>query len=95
MYIDVGIDSTEIINLKSISFSSLPPPSPMLSSSDPWNTPLSFPQNSSLLVPVAQQNRKPRHRHSPAQLAALNDLFDKSEHPPLDQRTELAERLGM
>lgn len=61
-----------------------------------WNTPLTFPQSSSLVPPpVSQQNRKPRHRHSPAQLAALNDLFDKSEHPPLDQRTELAERLGM
>lgn len=67
-------------------------------SPDSWNTPLSFPQDphsSSVLPPATQQNRKPRHRHSPAQLAALNDLFDKIEHPPLDQRTELAERLGM
>lgn len=63
-------------------------------SSDPWNTPLTFPQNS-LSTQPAQQNRKPRHRHSPAQLAALNDLFGKSEHPPLEKRTELAERLGM
>jgi len=72
----------------------------MSPSPDSWNTPLVLPQNSlstSVPPPAAQhqQNRKPRHRHSPAQLAALNDLFDKAEHPPLDQRTELAERLGM
>ncbi|KAH7886210.1 homeodomain transcription factor [Phlebopus sp. FC_14] len=39
--------------------------------------------------------KKPRHRHSPAQLAALNELFDKNEHPSLDERSELAEKLGM
>ncbi|KAH7916381.1 hypothetical protein BJ138DRAFT_1108749 [Hygrophoropsis aurantiaca] len=39
--------------------------------------------------------KKPRHRHSPAQLAALNELFDKNEHPSLDDRSELAEKLGM
>lgn len=39
--------------------------------------------------------KKPRHRHSPAQLAALNELYDKNEHPALDLRTSLAERLGM
>ncbi|KAF8167423.1 hypothetical protein B0H34DRAFT_681811 [Crassisporium funariophilum] len=64
----------------------------------PWAAPPSFPQNiisSSIVQPTPPQNRKPRHRHSPAQLAALNELFDRSEHPPLDQRTTLAERLGM
>lgn len=40
-------------------------------------------------------SKKPRHRHSPAQLAALNELFEKSERPSLDDRNELAERLGM
>ncbi|KAF8807943.1 homeobox-domain-containing protein [Phlegmacium glaucopus] len=44
---------------------------------------------------MSNSNRKQRHRHSPQQLAALNDLFDKSEHPSLDKRSELAERLGM
>ncbi|KAF8963856.1 hypothetical protein BDZ97DRAFT_1661033 [Flammula alnicola] len=44
---------------------------------------------------TAPQNKKPRHRHSPLQLAALNELFDQNEHPPLEQRTALAERLGM
>jgi hypothetical protein len=39
--------------------------------------------------------KKPRHRHSPAQLAALNELFEKTEHPSLEQRISLAERLGM
>ncbi|KAG6851353.1 hypothetical protein H0H93_005751 [Arthromyces matolae] len=45
-------------------------------------------------VPKDKQ-KKPRHRHSPAQLAALNELFDKTEHPSLEQRSSLAERLGM
>ncbi|KAG2138701.1 uncharacterized protein EDB93DRAFT_713678 [Suillus bovinus] len=39
--------------------------------------------------------KKPRHRHSPNQLAALNELYEKNEHPSLDDRTELAEKLGM
>jgi hypothetical protein len=39
--------------------------------------------------------KKPRHRHSPAQLAALNELFDKDEHPSLELRCALAGRLGM
>ncbi|KAG6814008.1 hypothetical protein H0H92_004501 [Tricholoma furcatifolium] len=42
-----------------------------------------------------QKQKKPRHRHSPAQLAALNELYDKNEHPPLELRSSLAERLGM
>ncbi|KAA1467765.1 homeobox-domain-containing protein [Dentipellis sp. KUC8613] len=39
--------------------------------------------------------KKPRHRHTAVQLAALNELYDKNEHPSLDERTALAERLGM
>jgi hypothetical protein len=39
--------------------------------------------------------KKPRHRHSAWQLAALNELYDRDEHPPLDARTSLAEKLGM
>lgn len=39
--------------------------------------------------------KKPRHRHSAFQLAALNELYDRDEHPPLEERTSLAERLGM
>lgn len=45
--------------------------------------------------PTKDKLKKPRHRHSPAQLAALNELYDKNEHPALDLRTSLAERLGM
>lgn len=45
--------------------------------------------------PDKATSKKPRHRHSPGQLAALNELFDRNEHPSLDERTELAERLGM
>ncbi|KAI3622398.1 distal-less homeobox 3 [Moniliophthora roreri] len=56
------------------------------------------------MPPVAQSSpselhrdrqKKPRHRHSPAQLAALNELFEKDEHPALELRQSLAERLGM
>ncbi|KAK7058557.1 hypothetical protein VNI00_002193 [Paramarasmius palmivorus] len=56
------------------------------------------------MPPVAQSSpsdlsrdrqKKPRHRHSPAQLAALNELFDRDEHPALELRVSLAERLGM
>ncbi|PFH52300.1 hypothetical protein AMATHDRAFT_57354 [Amanita thiersii Skay4041] len=39
--------------------------------------------------------KKPRHRHTPAQLAALNELYEKNEHPPLELRISLAGRLGM
>ncbi|KAG7452158.1 uncharacterized protein BT62DRAFT_926379 [Guyanagaster necrorhizus] len=39
--------------------------------------------------------KKPRNRHSPHQLAALNDLYERDEHPALEVRTSLAEQLGM
>ncbi|KAJ7487621.1 homeodomain transcription factor [Mycena galericulata] len=38
---------------------------------------------------------KKRHRHSPAQLAALNSLYDQTEHPTLDQRIQLAQSIGL
>ena len=41
------------------------------------------------------QPKKPRHRHSAHQLQLLNELYDRDEHPSLDERTQLAERLGM
>ncbi|KAH6916666.1 hypothetical protein BKA70DRAFT_1250227 [Coprinopsis sp. MPI-PUGE-AT-0042] len=44
---------------------------------------------------VSTGQKKPRHRHAPEQLVALNELFEKDEHPPLDVRSALAERLGM
>lgn len=65
-----------------------PSPSKMAPSFEPW-------AESAAAPPTAAQNKKPRHRHSPVQLAALNELFDQNEHPPLDQRTALADRLGM
>ncbi|KAJ2985693.1 hypothetical protein NUW54_g10066 [Trametes sanguinea] len=43
----------------------------------------------------ADQQKKPRHRHSATQLAALNELYEKNEHPSLEERTALAQRLGM
>ena len=42
-----------------------------------------------------RDNKKPRVRHSEAQLAALNDLYDEDEHPALELRAALAQRLGM
>ncbi|KAJ7357392.1 hypothetical protein DFH08DRAFT_851823 [Mycena albidolilacea] len=39
--------------------------------------------------------KKPRHRHSPEQLAALNALYEETEHPTLAQRTDLASSIGL
>ncbi|KAF7337670.1 Zinc finger homeobox protein 3 [Mycena sanguinolenta] len=39
--------------------------------------------------------KKPRHRHSPQQLAALNALYEQTEHPTLTERTALAQSLGL
>lgn len=36
-----------------------------------------------------------RPRHSDAQLAALNDLYDENDHPCIEDRVALAENLGM
>ncbi|KAF5374916.1 hypothetical protein D9758_000549 [Tetrapyrgos nigripes] len=53
------------------------------------------------MPPMAQstssqdKQKKPRHRHSPAQLAALNELYERDEHPALELRVSLADRLGM
>lgn len=54
-----------------------------------------FPPASSKVPLKNDQPKKPRHRHLPHQLAALNELYDKTEHPSLEERTTLAERLGM
>ncbi|KAI0756284.1 hypothetical protein C8Q80DRAFT_1093182 [Daedaleopsis nitida] len=56
-----------------------------------WDQPAAASSN----MPPAEQPKKPRHRHAPNQLAALNELYDKTEHPSLEERTALAERLGM
>jgi Homeodomain len=42
-----------------------------------------------------ERPKKPRHRHSTFQLAALNELYERNEHPSLDDRTSLAEKLEM
>ncbi|KAF7347814.1 Distal-less homeobox 3 [Mycena venus] len=39
--------------------------------------------------------KKARHRHSPAQLAALNALYEENEHPTLAQRIDLAQSIGL
>lgn len=41
------------------------------------------------------RDKKPRIRHTEAQLAALNDLYEENEHPSLEERADLAERLHM
>lgn len=61
--------------------------------SEPWIQ--SSPTSTSHVTKPSLTQKKPRHRHSPAQLAALNELFEKTEHPSLEQRISLAERLGM
>ncbi|KAI0783406.1 hypothetical protein C8Q75DRAFT_810990 [Abortiporus biennis] len=59
------------------------------------SAPLPVDSISEHLVEIKDKPKKPRHRHSALQLAALNELYDKNEHPPLEDRTSLAERLGM
>jgi hypothetical protein len=44
---------------------------------------------------LRERQKKPRHRHSSFQLAALNQLYERNEHPSLDDRTNLAEKIGM
>ncbi|KAJ7225493.1 homeodomain transcription factor [Mycena pura] len=39
--------------------------------------------------------KRPRHRHTPAQLAALNNLYSQTDNPTLPQRTELAIAIGL
>lgn len=73
-----------------------PPPCLVMdSASEPWlqSSPSSISHADATKPSLTQ--KKPRHRHSPAQLAALNELFEKTEHPSLEQRISLAERLGM
>ncbi|KAJ7492158.1 homeodomain transcription factor [Mycena latifolia] len=43
----------------------------------------------------AAKPRGTRHRHSAVQLAALNSVYEQSAHPTLNQRTELAQSLGL
>ncbi|KAJ7597356.1 homeodomain transcription factor [Mycena floridula] len=41
------------------------------------------------------QLKRPRHRHSPAQLNALNELYILDQTPSLHLRTSLGDRIGM
>ena len=45
--------------------------------------------------PDPKAAKKPRNRHSPYQLAALNELYEQHDHPPLQDRIALAERISM
>ncbi|TDL28142.1 hypothetical protein BD410DRAFT_835381 [Rickenella mellea] len=47
------------------------------------------------LTTASTKEKKPRVRHTDAQLAALNDLYDDDEHPSLEARAALAENLNM
>ncbi|GBE77533.1 hypothetical protein BKA93DRAFT_732421 [Sparassis latifolia] len=69
----------------------------MHSTIPPWaRTPPSPPQQHDNSTPERMENtKKPRHRHTPFQLARLNELFERTEHPSLEERTNLAEQLGM
>ncbi|KAI9454838.1 homeobox-domain-containing protein [Russula earlei] len=57
--------------------------------------PTGTPDHHSPIESLKEKPKKPRHRHSAIQLAALNELYDRNEHPSLDDRTSLAEKLGM
>jgi hypothetical protein len=39
--------------------------------------------------------KKPRHRHTNYQLTELNKLYEKNSNPPLQERVDLAQHLGM
>ena len=67
----------------------------MLSRSPSSHPPHSSQLSSDHLDNTKDKPKKPRHRHSPTQLVALNELYDKNEHPSLELRSSLAERLGM
>jgi hypothetical protein len=45
--------------------------------------------------PDPKTTKKPRNRHSPYQLTALNELYEQNDHPSLQDRTALAERISM
>lgn len=44
-------------------------------------------------LPVAA--KKPRHRHTVAQLQKLNELYELNSNPPLQDRIELAQQLNL
>jgi hypothetical protein len=70
-------------------------PHTMEPATDSWPQP-SLPSDSLLdSTQPSPVQKKPRHRHTPAQLASLNELYEKTEHPSLEQRVSLAEQLGM
>lgn len=62
-------------------------------------------ENAESAPPLSPQNepddskqavaKKPRHRHTPFQLTELNKLYEVNSNPPLQERLELAEKLGM
>jgi hypothetical protein len=52
------------------------------------------PKSASVIAREARQS-KGRNRHLPHQTEALNEVFERSEHPSLEERTELAKRLDM
>ena len=70
--------------------SPLPTMEPAFSS---WPTGTS--EHHSPIESLKERQKKPRHRHSAYQLAALNQLYERNEHPSLDDRTNLAEKIGM
>ena len=95
------INDFVIQNLKQLdSYNPVPDhhsPSKMSSSFLSWpNSPSMSTDGFSQSDPASRDTiKRVRHRHSPSQLAALNELYDKTEHPALDQRSNLAKRLGM
>ncbi len=44
---------------------------------------------------LEERRKKGRVRHLPHQTAALNEVFERTDHPSLQERTTLSKRLGM
>lgn len=52
------------------------------------------PKSASVAAHEVRQT-KGRNRHLPHQTDALNEVFERTEHPSLQERTDLAKRLSM
>jgi hypothetical protein len=52
------------------------------------------PKSASAIAREARQT-KGRNRHLPHQTDALNEVFERTEHPSLQERIELGKRLDM
>jgi hypothetical protein len=62
------------------------------------STPFSQPHSPVPPAPGQDQDalkKGPRHRHRPDQLEQLMALYERDDHPSLEDRTSLGQRIGM